>query len=205
MRRPVPKRGSCARNTRGGPRLSSPRSRRIEPRCRPVRDTDRASPAPRGSPRWARPGRGRRRVGPGACVRRASPTCRKAVGCWSRPGPRKFLKPGTPSSDQGDRCGVYGAARRCHRITRSRSHTGATQARSPARFCHPERVRARPLKEGCRVDPGGCPPGPPTDPDVRNSRIRLFRHMDSLRGGRPSRTCWPKVLPAQLSDAVLSR
>ena len=54
-------------------------------------------------------------------------------------------------------------------------HMGATHG------CH----------HGCRVDPGGCPPGPPTDPDVRNSRIRLFRLMGSLRGGRPSRTCWP--------------
>ena len=26
----------------------------------------------------------------------------------------------------------------------------------------------------CRVAPGGCPPGAPTDPDVRNSRIRLL-------------------------------
>ena len=42
----------------------------------------------------------------------------------------------------------------------------------------------------CRVDPGGYPPRPPTDPDVRNSRIRLFGHMVSLRGVRPSRTYW---------------
>ena len=27
----------------------------------------------------------------------------------------------------------------------------------------------------CRVGPGGRPPGPPTDPDVRISRIRLVR------------------------------
>jgi hypothetical protein len=27
----------------------------------------------------------------------------------------------------------------------------------------------------CRVGPGGRPPGPPTDPDVRVSRIRLVR------------------------------
>jgi len=40
----------------------------------------------------------------------------------------------------------------------------------------------------CRVDPGGCPPGPPTDPDVQNSRIRLFRHMGLLRAGKPSKT-----------------
>jgi len=38
----------------------------------------------------------------------------------------------------------------------------------------------------CRVDPGGYPPGPPTDPDVQNSRIRLFRRMGSLRDGRSS-------------------
>lgn len=28
-----------------------------------------------------------------------------------------------------------------------------------------------------RVDPGSCPPGSPTDPDVRDSRIRLFRRQ----------------------------
>ena len=50
------------------------------------------------------------------------------------------------------------------------------------------------LNNGCRVDPGGYPPGPPTDPDVRNSRIRLFRRMGSLRDGRPSRTCWSSQL-----------
>jgi hypothetical protein len=32
-----------------------------------------------------------------------------------------------------------------------------------------------------RVGPGGCPPGPPTDPDVRNSRIRLLGLAGSLR------------------------
>jgi hypothetical protein len=36
----------------------------------------------------------------------------------------------------------------------------------------------------CRVAPGGCPPGAPTDPDVRSYRIRLFRSSGSLRGGR---------------------
>ena len=36
------------------------------------------------------------------------------------------------------------------------------------------------------VDLGGCPPRPPTDPDVQNSRIRLLRRMDSLRNGRSS-------------------
>jgi hypothetical protein len=32
-----------------------------------------------------------------------------------------------------------------------------------------------------RVDPGRYRPGPPTDPDMRNSRIRLLRLMGSLR------------------------
>lgn len=32
-----------------------------------------------------------------------------------------------------------------------------------------------------RVDPGRCRPGPPTDPDVRNSRIRLLALVGSLR------------------------
>jgi hypothetical protein len=32
----------------------------------------------------------------------------------------------------------------------------------------------RPTRDECRVGRGGCPPRPPTDPDVRNSRIRLF-------------------------------
>ena len=32
-----------------------------------------------------------------------------------------------------------------------------------------------------RVDPGGCPPRPPTDPDVRDYRIRLLGTADSLR------------------------
>ena len=45
-----------------------------------------------------------------------------------------------------------------------------------------------------RVDPGGYPPGPPTDPDVQISRIRLFRRMGSLRGGRPPRTRWSSQL-----------
>jgi len=40
--------------------------------------------------------------------------------------------------------------------------------------------------EACRVDPGGYPPRSPTDPDVQNSRIRLLRHMGSLRDGRSS-------------------
>ena len=43
---------------------------------------------------------------------------------------------------------------------------------------------------------------PLTDPDVRISRIRLFRHMGSLRGDKPSRTYWSKYSPAQLSDGV---
>jgi hypothetical protein len=29
------------------------------------------------------------------------------------------------------------------------------------------------------VDPGGYPPGPPTDPDVQNSRIRLLIEGDT--------------------------
>ncbi|MFT5285310.1 MAG: hypothetical protein ACI8TQ_001472 [Planctomycetota bacterium] len=33
-----------------------------------------------------------------------------------------------------------------------------------------------------RVDLGRFQPRPPTDPDVRNSRIRLLRNMGSLRG-----------------------
>jgi hypothetical protein len=37
-----------------------------------------------------------------------------------------------------------------------------------------------------RVGRGGCPPRPPTDPDVQISRIRLFGIRDSLRGGRPN-------------------
>jgi len=32
-----------------------------------------------------------------------------------------------------------------------------------------------------QVGPGGCPPGPPTDPDVRDYRIRLLGTADSLR------------------------
>jgi hypothetical protein len=36
------------------------------------------------------------------------------------------------------------------------------------------------IQEG-RVGPGRCRPGPPTDPDVRNSRIRLLRGAGSLR------------------------
>ena len=35
--------------------------------------------------------------------------------------------------------------------------------------------------QASRVGPGGCPPGPPTDPDVRNSRIRLLGLAGSLR------------------------
>jgi hypothetical protein len=33
----------------------------------------------------------------------------------------------------------------------------------------------------CRVDPGGYPPRSPTDPDVRDYRIRLLGTADSLR------------------------
>ena len=33
----------------------------------------------------------------------------------------------------------------------------------------------------CQVGPGGCPPRPPTDPDVRDYRIRLLGTADSLR------------------------
>ena len=32
----------------------------------------------------------------------------------------------------------------------------------------------------CQVGPGGCPPRPPTDPDVRDYRIRLLGIADSL-------------------------
>ena len=35
--------------------------------------------------------------------------------------------------------------------------------------------------QSSRVGPGGWPPGPPTDPDVRDSRIRLFGVAGSLR------------------------
>jgi len=41
-------------------------------------------------------------------------------------------------------------------------------------------------KESSRVGPGSCPPRPPTDPDVRVFRIRLFRYTVSLRDGRRS-------------------
>jgi len=33
----------------------------------------------------------------------------------------------------------------------------------------------------CQVGPGGFPPRPPTDPDVRDYRIRLLGTADSLR------------------------
>ncbi len=46
------------------------------------------------------------------------------------------------------------------------------------------------LKSKCRVDLGGYPPGPPTDPDVQNSRIRLFRRMGLLRDDRSSGRPW---------------
>ena len=35
--------------------------------------------------------------------------------------------------------------------------------------------------QSSRVGPGRCRPGPPTDPDVRNSRIRLLGLAGSLR------------------------
>ena len=35
-------------------------------------------------------------------------------------------------------------------------------------------IRSLHYKWKRRVDPGSCPPEPPTDPDVRNSRIRLL-------------------------------
>ena len=38
-----------------------------------------------------------------------------------------------------------------------------------------------------RVDQGGFPPWPPTDPDVQLSRIRLFAIRPALCGGRPNR------------------
>jgi len=52
----------------------------------------------------------------------------------------------------------------------------------------------------CRVDPGGCPPGPPTDPDVQNSRIRLFRRMGSLHDGRLSGRPWAAEAESAFED-----
>ena len=52
------------------------------------------------------------------------------------------------------------------------------------------RSALQPRRHRCRVDPGGCPPGPPTDPDVQNSRIRLFRRMGSLHDSRSSGRPW---------------
>jgi len=61
---------------------------------------------------------------------------------------------------------------------------------------HPFKVLRRAFAAGCdrfgfrlnhfsvlggRVGPGRCRPGPPTDPDMRNSRIRLLRIVGSLR------------------------
>ena len=43
-----------------------------------------------------------------------------------------------------------------------------------------------------RVDRGGCPPRPPTDPGVPISGTRLFRIMDSLRGGRSNGRLVPR-------------
>src|SRR5436305_15190072 len=37
----------------------------------------------------------------------------------------------------------------------------------------------------CRVDLGGCPPRPPTDPYVRNYRIRFFRSRVRYATVRP--------------------
>ena len=54
--------------------------------------------------------------------------------------------------------------------------------------------------DGCRVDLGGCPPRPPTDPDVQNSRIRLLRRMDSLRDGRSSGRPWVVEAESAFAD-----
>ncbi len=47
---------------------------------------------------------------------------------------------------------------------------------------------------GRRVAPGGYPPEAPTDPDMRISRIRLLRIMDSLRDGKRSGPLAPAVM-----------
>ena len=44
-------------------------------------------------------------------------------------------------------------------------------------------VRGPPPSVKCRVAPGDCSPGAPTDPDVPNSGIRLLRNADSPRDG----------------------
>ena len=47
--------------------------------------------------------------------------------------------------------------------------------RAGASWWIPELTAARRASTALgRVAPGGCPPGAPTDPDVRVSRIRLF-------------------------------
>ncbi len=56
--------------------------------------------------------------------------------------------------------------------------TAGSHCKDQAYMAH---LLAQALPDARRVDPGGCPPGSPTDPDVRNSRIRLLE--SSLRCG----------------------
>ena len=81
----------------------------------------------------------------------------------------------------------------------SLGHTRARVPRTPLLHCS----RVRPMWYPCdapsqgatrvpahdatmrsQVGPGGCPPRPPTDPDVRDYRIRLLGTADSLRTTR---------------------
>lgn len=62
----------------------------------------------------------------------------------------------------------------------------------PCRF--PDDARGT-FEEGCRVDPGGRPPKPPTDPDVQISRIRFFEDHSLL----------PMCSPPILYDARLGK
>ena len=54
-----------------------------------------------------------------------------------------------------------------------------------ATILSPAYLQEVPDVDGFRVDLGGCPPRPPTDPYVRDYRIRFFRSRCSLRGFRP--------------------
>jgi hypothetical protein len=55
-----------------------------------------------------------------------------------------------------------------------------------------------------RVAEGGSPPPAPTDPDVRNSRIRLFVMRSSLRDAQGKRQArrWQRIPPLQEREAV---
>lgn len=50
---------------------------------------------------------------------------------------------------------------------------------------------------GSRVGQGDCSPQPPSDPDVRDTRIRLLRNMVSLRDAR-----WSGPPPPSAGDSV---